>query len=86
MSNTLKEESLLQSKPLSSYKLNHNFTYYFFSELRDILEGIYNETLNSKEEKLQKRKELTDKINYTEQQLLIVTQVSFAMSFSSFMT
>lgn len=67
----------------------HCFTYYFFfSELRDILEGIYNETLNSKEEKLQKRKELTDKINYTEQQLLIVTQVSFPcrLGFSFIMT
>ncbi|CAG9819032.1 unnamed protein product [Phaedon cochleariae] len=44
------------------------------NQLRDILEGIYNDSLRLKEEKLKQRKELTDKINYTEQQLMIITQ------------
>lgn len=51
-----------------------NYVYFFFSELRDILEGIYSDALKLKEEKLAERKELNDKINYTEQQLMVVTQ------------
>lgn len=39
-----------------------------------MLEEIYNDAQKLKEEKLQKRKELHDKINYTEQQLMLVTQ------------
>lgn len=49
---------------------------YFFvsSELRDVLEEVYNDAQKFKEEKLQKRKELHDKMNYTEQQLMLITQ------------
>ncbi|XP_023021702.2 mitochondrial assembly regulatory factor [Leptinotarsa decemlineata] len=47
---------------------------YIANQLRDILEGVYNDALQLKEEKLKKRKELNDKINYTEQQLMVVTQ------------
>lgn len=38
------------------------------------MDGIYNEALRLKEEKLKNRRELNDKINYTEQQLMIITQ------------
>ncbi|KAJ8948205.1 hypothetical protein NQ318_010481 [Aromia moschata] len=47
---------------------------YIANELRDILDGIYNDALKLKEDKLVRRKELTDKINYTEQQLMVITQ------------
>lgn len=46
----------------------------FYSKLRDLLDGIYNEALRLKEEKFKNRRELTEKINYTEQQLMIITQ------------
>lgn len=38
------------------------------------MDGIYNEALRLKDEKLKNRRDLTDKINYTEQQLMIITQ------------
>ncbi|KAJ8978483.1 hypothetical protein NQ317_002070 [Molorchus minor] len=39
-----------------------------------MLDGIYNDALKLKEDKLKLRKDLTDKINYTEQQLMVITQ------------
>lgn len=50
------------------------FLFYLFSELRDVLDVIYSGALKLKEEKLMQRKELNDKISYTEQQLMIITQ------------
>jgi mitofusin len=44
------------------------------SELREVLDDIYNDAQKIKEDKLIRRKEVHDKINYTEQQLIIVTQ------------
>lgn len=38
------------------------------------MDSIYNNAQRLKEEKLQKRKELHDKVNYTEQQLMVITQ------------
>lgn len=61
------EECISQSAVKTKFEQHSQRGKFIANELRDILEGIYNETLNSKEEKLQKRKELTDKINYTEQ-------------------
>lgn len=46
----------------------------FCSELREILESVYNDAVKLKEEKMLQKKELHDKINYTEQQLMVITQ------------
>lgn len=53
---------------------NFTFAHLFSSELRDVLEEVYADAQKLKEEKLHKRKELHDKVNYTEQQLVLITQ------------
>lgn len=45
-----------------------------FSELRDVLDKIYTDAQKLKDDKLRTKKDLHDKINYTEQQLMVVTQ------------
>ncbi|XP_044755838.1 transmembrane GTPase Marf [Coccinella septempunctata] len=44
------------------------------TQLREILDSIYSDAQKLRDDKLNKRKELQDKINYTEQQLMIITQ------------
>lgn len=44
------------------------------NQLKEILDSIYNDAQALRDDKLINKKELHDKINYTEQQLMIVTQ------------
>lgn len=68
------EECISQSAVKTKFEMHSQRGKFIASELRDILESIYNEALRLKEEKLGQRKDLTDKVNYTEQQLMIITQ------------
>ncbi|XP_066246124.1 transmembrane GTPase Marf [Euwallacea similis] len=68
------EECISQSAVKTKFEQHSQRGKFIANELRDILEEIYNESLKLKDEKLQQKKELTDKVNYTEQQLMIVTQ------------
>ncbi|KAJ8950249.1 hypothetical protein NQ314_007954 [Rhamnusium bicolor] len=68
------EECISKSAVKTKFEQHSQRGKYIANELRDILDGIYNDALKLKEEKLTHRKELTDKINYTEQQLMIITQ------------
>ncbi|XP_065155734.1 transmembrane GTPase Marf isoform X2 [Atheta coriaria] len=44
------------------------------TELREVLDTLYTDAQKLKEDKLQQRKDLQDKVNYTEQQLMVITQ------------
>lgn len=44
------------------------------SELREALDAIYNDAQKLRDDKLLQRKELHNKVNYTEQQLMVITQ------------
>ncbi|KAL1490665.1 hypothetical protein ABEB36_013323 [Hypothenemus hampei] len=68
------EECISKSAVKTKFEQHSQRGKYIANELKDILEEIYNEALKLKEEKLKLQKEITDKINYTEQQLLMVTQ------------
>lgn len=68
------EECISKSAVKTKFEQHSQRGKFIANELRDILESIYNEALRLREEKLKQRKELTDKINYTEQQLVIITQ------------
>ncbi|XP_023311777.1 transmembrane GTPase Marf-like [Anoplophora glabripennis] len=68
------EECISKSAVKTKFEQHSQRGRYIASELRDILDGIYSDALKLKEEKLMQRKELTDKITYTEQQLIIITQ------------
>ncbi|KAJ8917827.1 hypothetical protein NQ315_010736 [Exocentrus adspersus] len=68
------EECISKSAVKTKFEQHSQRGKFIASELRNILDGIYNDALKLKEEKLKQRKELNDKINYTEQQLLIITQ------------
>ncbi|XP_076253372.1 mitochondrial assembly regulatory factor [Rhynchophorus ferrugineus] len=68
------EECISKSAVKTKFEQHSQRGKYIANELRDILETIYNEALLLREDKLKQRKDLTDKINYTEQQLVIITQ------------
>ncbi|XP_072380072.1 transmembrane GTPase Marf [Diabrotica undecimpunctata] len=68
------EECISKSAVKTKFEQHSQRGKYITNELRDILEGILSDALKLKEDKLCQRKELNDKINYTEQQLMVVTQ------------
>lgn len=68
------EECISKSAVKTKFEQHSQRGRYIASELRDVLDVIYSDALKLKEEKLIQRKELNDKISYTEQQLMIITQ------------
>ncbi|CAG9862018.1 unnamed protein product [Phyllotreta striolata] len=68
------EECISKSAVKTKFEQHSQRGKFIANELRDLLEGIYNDALKLKEQKLSERKEVNDKINYTEQQLMLVTQ------------
>ncbi|VEN51345.1 unnamed protein product [Callosobruchus maculatus] len=68
------EECISKSAVKTKFEQHSQRGKFIANELRDILDGIYNDALKLKEERLAQRKELTDKITYTEQQLMLITQ------------
>ncbi|XP_060528827.1 transmembrane GTPase Marf isoform X2 [Cylas formicarius] len=67
------EECISKSAVKTKFEQHSQRGKYIANELRDILEGIYNEALKLKEQKIKQEGELTDKINFTEQQLMMIT-------------
>ncbi|ERL86642.1 hypothetical protein D910_04048, partial [Dendroctonus ponderosae] len=68
------EECISKSAVRTKFEQHAQRGKYIATQLRDILEGIYSEALRLKELKLGQRKALVDKVNHTEQQLVLVTQ------------
>lgn len=68
------EECISKSAVKTKFEQHSQRGKFIANELREILDSIYNDALKLKEDKLQQRKELHDKINYTEQQLMVITQ------------
>jgi mitofusin len=68
------EECISKSAVKTKFDQHSQRGKYIANELREVLDDIYNDAQKIKEDKLIRRKEVHDKINYTEQQLIIVTQ------------
>ncbi|CAH1130201.1 unnamed protein product [Ceutorhynchus assimilis] len=68
------EECISKSAVKTKFEQHSQRGKFIANNLKELLEDLYNEASKLKEEKLYQRKELTDKINYTEQQLMIITQ------------
>ncbi|CAH1972897.1 unnamed protein product [Acanthoscelides obtectus] len=68
------EECISKSAVKTKFEQHSQRGKFIANELRDILDGIYNDALKLKEDRLAQRKEVTDKITYTEQQLMVITQ------------
>lgn len=45
-----------------------------FREIKEVMEKIYEKALNLQKEKAIAKKEVNDKLNFTEQQLMLLTQ------------
>ncbi|XP_022918144.1 transmembrane GTPase Marf isoform X2 [Onthophagus taurus] len=68
------EECISKSAVKTKFEQHSQRGKYIAGELREALDTIYNDAQRLREAKLVERKELHDKINYTEQQLMIITQ------------
>ncbi|XP_019876372.2 transmembrane GTPase Marf [Aethina tumida] len=68
------EECISKSAVRTKFEQHSQRGKFIANELREILESVYNDAVKLKEEKMLQKKELHDKINYTEQQLMVITQ------------
>ncbi|XP_025833775.1 transmembrane GTPase Marf isoform X3 [Agrilus planipennis] len=68
------EECISKSAVKTKFEQHSQRGKYISNELRNILDKLYHDAQLLKEEKLKQRKDLNDKINFTEQQLMLITQ------------
>ncbi|XP_017781790.1 PREDICTED: transmembrane GTPase Marf isoform X2 [Nicrophorus vespilloides] len=68
------EECISKSAVKTKFEQHSQRGKYIASELRDVLDRLYLDAQHLRDDKLLQRKELHDKVNYTEQQLMVITQ------------
>ncbi|XP_064211171.1 transmembrane GTPase Marf isoform X1 [Tribolium castaneum] len=68
------EECISKSAVKTKFEQHSQRGKFIANELREVLDDIYNDAQKLKDEKLRQKKEVHDKINYTEEQLIIITQ------------
>ncbi|KAJ3662897.1 hypothetical protein Zmor_007215 [Zophobas morio] len=68
------EECISKSAVKTKFEQHSQRGKFIANELREILDDIYNGAQKLKDEKLKQKKDVNDKINYTEEQLIIITQ------------
>ncbi|CAH0555303.1 unnamed protein product [Brassicogethes aeneus] len=68
------EECISKSAVKTKFEQHSQRGKFIANELREILDSVYTDAIRFKEDKMFNKKELHDKINYTEQQLMIITQ------------
>ncbi|KAF2901910.1 hypothetical protein ILUMI_04280 [Ignelater luminosus] len=68
------EECISKSAVKTKFEQHTQRGRHIASELKDVLDNIYSDAQKIKEDKLHQRKDLHDKMNYTEQQLMLITR------------
>lgn len=56
------------------HKINELHSKQCFREIKEVMEKIYEKAIGLQKEKAQGKKEVNEKLNYTKQQLLLLTQ------------
>ncbi|KAK9727955.1 Dynamin family [Popillia japonica] len=68
------EECISKSAVKTKFEQHSQRGKFITNELREALDAIYNDAQKLRDDKLLQRKELHNKVNYTEQQLMVITQ------------
>ena len=68
------EECISQSAVKTKFEQHSQQGQFVVNEVKRVMDAIYDKSLKTRAEKMLSRKEVQDKFNFTEQQLMLLTQ------------